>query len=35
MTTEATVFLVDDNAGVRKSVRALMESADIAVEKYA
>ncbi len=35
MTTEATVFLVDDNAAVRKSVRALMESADIAVKTYA
>lgn len=35
MMTEATVFLVDDNAAVRKSVRALMESADIAVETFA
>jgi FixJ family two-component response regulator len=35
MTTEATVFVVDDNAGVRKSLRALMESAGLAVEAYA
>jgi FixJ family two-component response regulator len=35
MTTEATVFVVDDNAGVRKSLRALMESAGLAVETYA
>jgi len=34
MKTTATVFLVDDNAAVRKSVRALMESADLAVETY-
>ena len=34
MTTEATVFVVDDNAGVRKSLRALMESAGLAVETY-
>jgi len=31
----ATVFVVDDNAGVRKSLRALLESADLAVETYA
>ncbi len=35
MTTEPTVFVVDDNAAVRKSVRALMESAELAVETYA
>ena len=35
MTTAATVFVVDDNAGVRKSLRALFESADLAVETYA
>jgi two-component system response regulator FixJ len=35
MTTEATVFVVDDNAGVRKSLRALMESARLVVETYA
>ena len=35
MTTEATVFVVDDNIGVRKSVRALLESAGLAVETYA
>jgi len=35
MRNAATVFLVDDNAAVRKSVRALMESADLAVETYA
>ena len=34
MTTEATVFVVDDNAGVRKSLRALLESAGLAVETY-
>jgi len=33
--TAATVFVVDDNAGVRKSLRALFESADLAVETYA
>jgi len=27
MTAEATVFVVDDNAGVLKSLRALLESA--------
>jgi two-component system, LuxR family, response regulator FixJ len=35
MTTEATVFVVDDNAGVRKSLQTLMESAGLAVETYA
>ena len=35
MTAAATVFVVDDNAGVRKSLRALFESADLAVETYA
>jgi len=35
MTTAATVFVVDDNVGVRKSLRALLESAGLAVETYA
>jgi two-component system, LuxR family, response regulator FixJ len=35
MTREATVFVVDDNAAVRKSLRALLESAGLAVETYA
>ena len=35
MTNDATVFVVDDNVGVRKSVRALLESAGLAVETYA
>ena len=35
MTTTATVFVVDDNVGVRKSLRALLESAGFAVETYA
>jgi len=35
MTAEATVFVVDDNAGVRKSLRALLDSAGLAVETYA
>ena len=35
MTDEATVFVVDDNVGVRKSVGALLESAGLAVEAYA
>jgi two-component system response regulator FixJ len=35
VTTEATVFVVDDNPGVRKSLRALLESAGLAVETYA
>jgi len=33
--TPPTVFVVDDNAGVRKSLRALFESAQLAVETYA
>jgi two-component system, LuxR family, response regulator FixJ len=33
--TPPTVFVVDDNAGVRKSLRALFESAHLAVETYA
>ena len=35
MSADATVFVVDDDAGVRNSVRALMESAGLAVETYA
>jgi len=35
MMTEATVFVVDDNLGVRNSLRALLESAGLAVEAYA
>jgi FixJ family two-component response regulator len=35
MTAPATVFVVDDNVGVRKSVRALLESAGLAVETFA
>ena len=35
MTMAATVFVVDDNAGVRKGLRALLESAGLAVETYA
>jgi two-component system response regulator FixJ len=35
MTAGATVFVVDDNAGVRTSLRALLESAGLAVEAYA
>ena len=35
MTVGATVFVVDDNVGVRTSVRALLESAGLAVETYA
>jgi two-component system response regulator FixJ len=35
MTTGPTVFVVDDNVGVRKSLRALLESAGLAVETYA
>jgi two-component system response regulator FixJ len=31
----ATVFVVDDNPGVRKSLRALLESAGLAAETYA
>jgi two-component system, LuxR family, response regulator FixJ len=34
-TAAATVFVVDDNVGVRKSLRALLESAGLAVETYA
>ena len=35
MSAGATVFVVDDNTGVRNSLRALMESAGLAVETYA
>ena len=35
MTSEPTVFIVDDNVAVRKSLRALLESAGLAVETYA
>lgn len=35
MSAGATVFVVDDNAGVRTSLRALMESVGIAIETYA
>jgi FixJ family two-component response regulator len=35
MTADATVFVIDDNVGVRKSLRALLESAGLAVETYA
>jgi FixJ family two-component response regulator len=35
VTSEATVFIVDDNVAVRKSLRALLESAGLAVETYA
>jgi FixJ family two-component response regulator len=35
MTAAATVFVVDDNVGVRKSLRALLESVGLAVETYA
>ncbi len=35
MTTKPTVFVVDDNAGVRKSLTALFASAGLAVETYA
>jgi two-component system response regulator FixJ len=35
MTNAATVFVLDDNVGVRKSLRALLESAGLAVETYA
>ena len=34
MSADATVFVVDDNVGVRKSLRALLESAGLAVETY-
>jgi FixJ family two-component response regulator len=33
--TAPTVFVVDDNQGVRKSMQALVEAADLAVETYA
>ena len=35
MTSTPTVFVVDDNLGIRKSLRALLESAGLAVETYA
>jgi len=35
MSAEATVFVVDDNVGVRTSLRALLESAGLAVATYA
>jgi two-component system response regulator FixJ len=35
MTSKPTVFVVDDNAGVRKSMHALMESAGFGIETYA
>jgi FixJ family two-component response regulator len=35
MTANATVFVVDDNLGVRNSICALMESIEFAVEAYA
>ncbi len=35
MTSKPTVFVVDDNAAVRKSMEALMESAGLAIETYA
>jgi len=35
MTAAGTVFVVDDNAAVRKSLRSLLQSADLAVETYA
>ncbi len=35
MTIASTVFVVDDNAGVRKSLRALLESAGLTVEAHA
>ena len=35
MMAAATVFVVDDNFGVRKSLRALLESADLEVETFA
>lgn len=34
MTPPPTVFVVDDNPGVQKSLRALFESADLTVETY-
>ena len=35
MTTESTVFVVDDDVSVRKSLRELLVSAGLAVETYA
>jgi two-component system, LuxR family, response regulator FixJ len=35
MTAAATVFVVDDNVGIRQSLSALLESAGLAVETYA
>lgn len=35
MTMAPTVFVVDDNLGVRRSLRALLESAGLAVETFA
>jgi FixJ family two-component response regulator len=35
MTTAPTVFVVDDNPSVRKSLQALIEAAGLAVETYA
>lgn len=35
MTADATVFVLDDNLAVRKSLRALLESAGFAVDTYA
>jgi len=35
MTVEPTVFVVDDNPAVRKSLQALMHAAGLAVETYA
>jgi two-component system response regulator FixJ len=35
MLNSPTVFVVDDNPGVRKSLRALLESADLDVETFA
>ena len=35
MSAGPTVFVVDDNSGVRNSLRALMESSGLAVETYA
>jgi FixJ family two-component response regulator len=35
MTSKPTVFVVDDNPGVRTSLRALFESAELPVETYA
>jgi two-component system response regulator FixJ len=35
MTAEPTVFVVDDNPGLRRSLQALLEAAALAVETYA